>query len=377
MRLFERVVFRCELSNVINNSVGSDQFAYRKGLNTTMALVKCQHEWLRRLDSDADFIRIFSFDFSKAFDSVPHDIVCRKLRNFEINPYIHNWIVNFLMGRQQRVVVDGISTSYLSINRGIPQGTVIGPILFLIKINDIKAVNPSGNLLVKYADDISLSIPVGAKLNQADSESEVKSIMEWAKNNRMSLNLGKTWEMLMKGKTEKDEPDPLQYIKRKSNLKLLGVTFEDNPTNWDTHFDYMLSKASSRLYILRVCKYNGFSVDYLDLLFKSLILSIFTHAIEVWGGAFYNKYLSRIDKFLNRAFKLGYTKVCYSVWNILSAKDRQLWEKIQSPDNALHHLLPPTRDRVLRNRGHSFIIPRIRTERFKSIFINRHLLSLR
>ena len=61
------------------------------------------------------------------------------------------------MGRQQRVVVDGISTSYLSINRGIPQGTVIGPILFLIMINDIKAVNPSGNLLVKYADDISLS----------------------------------------------------------------------------------------------------------------------------------------------------------------------------------------------------------------------------
>ena len=86
MKLFERVVFRCEPSNVINNSIGSDQFAYRKCLNTTMALVKCQHEWLRRIDSDADFIRIFSFDFSKAFDSVPHDKVCRKLRNFEINP---------------------------------------------------------------------------------------------------------------------------------------------------------------------------------------------------------------------------------------------------------------------------------------------------
>ena len=81
MRLFERVVFRFELSNVINNSIGSDQFAYHKGLNTTMALVKCQHEWLRWLDSDADFISIFSFDFSKAFDSVPHDIICQKLRN--------------------------------------------------------------------------------------------------------------------------------------------------------------------------------------------------------------------------------------------------------------------------------------------------------
>ena len=154
MRLFERVVFRFEFSSV-NNSMGPDQFTYRKGLNTTMALVKSQHEWLRRLDSDADFIRIFSFDFSKAFDSVPHDIVCRKLRNLEINPYIYNWIVNFLKGRQQRVVVDGISTSYLSINRGIPQGTVIGPILFSIMVNDIKEVNASSNLLVKYADDIS------------------------------------------------------------------------------------------------------------------------------------------------------------------------------------------------------------------------------
>ena len=116
---------------------------------------------------------------------------------------------------------------------------------------DIKAVN----LLVKYAGDISLNKLVGTKLSQVDSEIEVKSIMEWAKNNRMILNLGKTWEMLMKGKTEKDQPHPLQYIKGKSNIKLLGVTFEDNPTNLDTHFDYMLSKASSRLYIVfRVCK---------------------------------------------------------------------------------------------------------------------------
>ena len=377
MTLFERVVFRFELSNVIYNSNCSDQFAYHKGPNTTMALVKCQHEWLRWLDSDADFIRIFSFDFSKAFDSVPHDIVCRKLRNLEINPCIYNWIVNFLKSRQQRVVVDGISTSYLSINRDIPQGTVIGPILFSIMVNDIKAVNPSSSLLVKYADDISLSIPVGTKLSQADSKIEVKSIMEWAKNNHTSLNLGKTWEMLMKGKTEKDQPDPLQYIKCKSNLKLLGVTFEDNPTNWDTHFDHMLSKASSHLYMLRVCKHYEFLVDYLDLLFKSLILSIFTYAIEVWGGAFYNKYLSCIDKFFNRVFKLGYTKECFSVLNILPEEDRQLWEKIKSPNNPLHHLLPPTRERVLRNRGHSFIIPRIRTERFKSIFINRNLLNLR
>jgi hypothetical protein len=103
----------------------------------------------------------------------------------------------------------------------------------------------------------------------------------------------------MKGKTAKDQPDPLQVIERKSNLKLLGVTVENSPTNWGTHYDYILTKASSRLYILRVCKYYGFSVDYLDLLFQCLILSIFTYAIEVWGCASYNKYLSHIDKYLS------------------------------------------------------------------------------
>ena len=113
-----------------------------------MALVKFQHKWLRRLDSDADFIHILSFDFSKPFDSVSDDIVCRKLKNLEINHYIHNWIVHFLKGRKQRVVVDGISTSYLSINTGIPQGTVIGPIIFSIMVNEIKAINLSSNLLL-------------------------------------------------------------------------------------------------------------------------------------------------------------------------------------------------------------------------------------
>ena len=68
--------------------------------------------------------------------------------------------------------------------------------------------------------------------------------------------------------------EPLEIIERKNNLKLLGVTLEEDPTNWDTHIEYLLTKASSRLYILRICKYYKYSVNNLDLLFQSLILSI-------------------------------------------------------------------------------------------------------
>ena len=95
-------------------------------------------------------------------------------------------------------------------------------------------------------------------------------------------------------------------MEHKTTLKLLGVTFEDDPVNWDSHIDHVLSKASSCLYILRVCRFYDYPKKQLDLLFKSLIISVFTYAIEVWGCCYYDKYLKRIDKLFARAFKSGY-----------------------------------------------------------------------
>ena len=85
MRLFERLVY-IELSSICNDYIDLDQFAYREGHNSTMALIKCQHTWLKWLDGNADFVIIFSFDFSKAFDSVSHNILCSKLKQVNINP---------------------------------------------------------------------------------------------------------------------------------------------------------------------------------------------------------------------------------------------------------------------------------------------------
>ena len=245
MRVFERLVYRQELSQYMKNFISFDQFAYRKGHNTTMALIKCQYAWLKWLESGFDCVRIFSFDFSKAFDSVPHDILCSKLKTLDINPYVTNWIISFLQNRKQRVVVDAIVTDYVNINRGVPQGTVLGPILFSIMVNDIKAILPNQNLLVKYADDLTLSIPVKSLANNGNlAAEEVRSIVAWTSANRMQLNFKKTWEMLLRGKSTKALPAPLVSIERKPCLKLLGVTFQSDPCNWDLHFDNIISKAS-------------------------------------------------------------------------------------------------------------------------------------
>ena len=92
-----------------------------------MAMIKCYHSWLNWLDKDADVVRVFSFYFSKAFDTVSNYIVCNKLKAMDVNPYITNWIISFLTNRQQRVVVNGKSTEFVSVNRGVPQGTVMCP----------------------------------------------------------------------------------------------------------------------------------------------------------------------------------------------------------------------------------------------------------
>ena len=92
--------------------------------------------------------------------------------------YIINWFISFLDQRKQRVVVDGYRTKYVSINRSVPQGTVLGPVFFSIFINDIKAVNTNKNLLVRFADDITVSLPIEANVGLDESETEVLSFIE-------------------------------------------------------------------------------------------------------------------------------------------------------------------------------------------------------
>ena len=173
----------------------------KAGRNTFMALLKCHHKWLSWLDSDTDFVRVFTFDFSKAFDSVPHHIVCNKLQLITINSYVTNWIINFLSSRQQRVVVNDV-TQFLHISKGVQQGTVLGPALFSIMANDISRVDNRKSMLIKYAYGITLSAPVLESTGDP-STMEVESLQRRSIDNRMKLNLSTTWEMVLKRTTRK------------------------------------------------------------------------------------------------------------------------------------------------------------------------------
>ena len=107
----------------------------------------------------------------------------------------------------------------------------MGPILFSIFISDIKAVNTNKNLLVKFTNDITVRLPIEANVGLDESKTEVLSFIEWSQNNRMKVNLTKTWELLLQGRATRTPPEPLEIIGRKEKLKPLVITFEQVPVN--------------------------------------------------------------------------------------------------------------------------------------------------
>ena len=204
---------------------------------------------------------------------------------------------------------------------------------------------------------------------------EVESILSWAEDNLVTINLTKTKEMVVRGKVESPLPSIISDIKQEPSLKLLGVYFHSDPTNWDQQFDNLLSKAGRGMHILRVCKKYGYSLDYLQYLLHSLIISLFTYGISVWSTATYDKYLSRIDKFQKRAFRFGFLKEVMPVACLLETSDRNLWKGITSSTESPLADFLPSKARPLRNRGHTYILPQIRTERFKRCFISRCIFN--
>ena len=157
---------------------------------------------------------------------------------------------------------------------------------------------------------------------------------------------------------------------------MLGIIFYANPSDWDLHVDKLLRKASSRLYILRVCKYFGYPKEQLATLFDLLIMSLILYVIDIWGTAYQGKYLDRIDRFFKRAFTFGYTNNLYVMAEVIRNRDCKLWNTIiDTPSHPLYQLLPPKKQRFLQKRGHDFILPAAKTERFKRSFMNRCLFN--
>ena len=139
------------------------------------------------------------------------------------------------------------------------------------------------------------------------------------------------------------------------------------------NFPFLIISSQNLVNLISPCP-GTLSDLSLNFTFQILI-PVFTYVIEVWGCAFYSKYLSRRDKLFARCYKLGHRLKHYSILDIRRNRDMKLWRRISSTNTALSDLLPPQSTRQLRTRSHNYIQPNVRRSRFKSVFINRCLFN--
>jgi ribonuclease P/MRP protein subunit RPP40 len=221
------------------------------------------------------------FDLAKAFDVVPHSLLLQKMRAYGIHGDVVDWYNDFLTGRTQTVVLSGVESEELGVASGVPQGTVSGPCLFLIYINDLPENIASGNYL--FADDNGLVREIEAETDREALQKDVQTVAEWCGTWGMRLNVNKTKMMTL---TRKEGSDNRQYyinneaIATVNEMKCLGVTITST-LNWARHVEEVYGKCTRLTnFIYRVLRDS--SMEARQIAYQSMVLPVAEYASAVW-----------------------------------------------------------------------------------------------
>merc|ERR1711963_635569 len=186
IKTMERVIRKGLVSYLERNKLMDEtQHGSRAGRSTLSQLLEHQDEILKELEQGNNVDTVY-LDFSKAFDKCDHGILLHKIKKLKIKGKLGCWIQNFLKDRKQAVIVDRVKSTWSEIISGIPQGSVLGPILFLIYISDI-GENLSTKALV-YVDDTKIKQKVNSEEDVECFQKELEKLDEWAKSNNMQFN---------------------------------------------------------------------------------------------------------------------------------------------------------------------------------------------
>ena len=303
-RAFERVVYDVYCKKDLEMYIGKNQHASRSSGSCLNALIKMQHDILCAMDKPkTKAVRLFTMDFSKAFDNVNYHLLVEKIKATPICPYLVNWYISFLSCRRQRIVYNGTTCEWIEVSKGTAQGSVSGPYLFCIFLNDLEIEDLEGVSLNKYADDSNMLATVNDLGDNSDMALS-QLFLDWSNENEMTCNTTKCKELVIRKKGN-DIKYPISHgIKQYSHVDILGLTFQSNG-KFMIHIKAKLSEANRCLYVIRSLRKEGYIQEHIDLFFKSVILSKLTYGLSVYGAC--NAELSVVQSFLNRCFRRHYT----------------------------------------------------------------------
>ena len=286
-----------------NNLFPSLQFSFRKGLGTCDALLTITNVVQKALDSGCE-VRMVGLDFSAAFDCVNHEALIFKLRQLGLGGAFLSILIEFLTDRVQRVVVDGHYSAWRNVISGVPQGSVLGPLLFILYTHDMWF--GLENMLVSYADDATLlAVVPSPDMRSVISDSlnrDLAKISEWCRLWGMKMNPNKTQSMIVSRSRTLQPQHPNLFIDNvplttSDSFKILGVTF-DSKFTFESHLRSVSSVITQKLGLLRKSfKIFGDPCVLLNC-FNSFILSCFEYCSPVWFSSA-DSHLKLFDKNLN------------------------------------------------------------------------------
>ena len=305
-------------------------------------------------------------DLSKAFDVINHDILLRKLEYYGVRGITNNWFRSYLSGRLQYVEIDGYKSKTVSINLGVPQGSILGPLLYLIYVNDI-GNSCDGNIL-SYADDTTLFLShSNTDILYRNANEQVGSLFELFNSNRLSLNAKKTNYIVLRPWHIKEDLSRFTVeigntvLERIGNdcentsTKFLGMHIDEN-ISWKKHISETNKKNSRALFCIKQVK-NSLPKCSLRTLYFSLIHPHICYGLLAWGNSDL-KVINSTIKLQKRAIRVihnsvynGHTDPKFRVSNVLKLKDQYTLQSLLFMFDYFDRKLPGSFDgKFIRNR---------------------------
>jgi hypothetical protein len=286
-----------------NEFFSDKQYGFISGRSTVLQLITVLDRWTEILD-EGGCVDVVYCDFMKAFDKVPHDRLCQVLESYGVDDPMLSWIKDFLRNRKQRVMINGQASTWHEVLSGIPQGSVLGPILFVVYINSLPDTATQSEIYL-FADDTKIFKDIRKDEDCDILQRDIDNMYAWTNNSLLkfhpdkctSMRIGKT-KVPMKEYTMGPEKVTLKHSEVEKDI---GV-FIDEHLSFDQHINNKVNKANQIMGLIRRT-YNYLDESTFNLLYKALVRTHLEYANQVWSPL-YKRQEKILENVQRRATKL-------------------------------------------------------------------------